>query len=79
MACAGRGSYGELGYENTLNVGDGPGEMPPPDVNMGGQASQLTAATSSLVRSCRGDQGERCVGVIIIFCERWGGERRLSD
>ena len=32
LRCWGGGVYGQLGYGNTDNIGDGPGEMPPPAV-----------------------------------------------
>ncbi|HVI01156.1 MAG TPA: hypothetical protein VM869_20710, partial [Enhygromyxa sp.] len=36
LRCWGNGAAGQLGYGNTQNVGDGPGEMPPPPVDVGG-------------------------------------------
>lgn len=39
VGCWGRNTYGQLGYEDTLNVGDGPGEMPPPNVGLGSVVS----------------------------------------
>ncbi len=35
IRCFGFGISGTLGYESTEHVGDGPGEMPPPPVNLG--------------------------------------------
>ncbi|KAK3273889.1 hypothetical protein CYMTET_17896, partial [Cymbomonas tetramitiformis] len=35
LSCWGAGDTGQLGYESIENVGDGPGEMPPPKVNLG--------------------------------------------
>ena len=42
-AAVGDGSYGQLGYGNTNTIGDGAGEMPPADVNVGATVIQLTA------------------------------------
>ena len=36
VRCWGYGAVGALGYGNTENIGDEPGEMPPPDVDVGG-------------------------------------------
>lgn len=42
VRCSGRGlTFGSLGYASTDNVGDDPGEMPPPDVDIGGKAVQV--------------------------------------
>jgi cysteine-rich repeat protein len=35
VRCWGYGAWGQLGYGNANNIGDGPGEMPPADVNLG--------------------------------------------
>jgi hypothetical protein len=35
VRCWGGNGSGQLGYGHTNNIGDGPGEMPPPDVNLG--------------------------------------------
>lgn len=34
--CWGDNSFGQLGYGNTQNIGDGPAEMPPLDIDVGG-------------------------------------------
>jgi alpha-tubulin suppressor-like RCC1 family protein len=36
VRCWGSNANGELGLGHVNNVGDGPGEMPPPDLNLGG-------------------------------------------
>jgi len=43
VRCWGDGASGKLGTGNTNDIGDGPGEMPPPDVNLGGPAVELYA------------------------------------
>jgi cysteine-rich repeat protein len=63
VRCWGRNNLGQLGYGNTLDIGDEPGEMPPPDVNLGpGVVVELGA---SVGRNCaRFDNGTvRCWGV----------------
>lgn len=41
VRCWGTGMYGELGNEQTVYIGDNPGEMPPQDIELGGPADQL--------------------------------------
>jgi cysteine-rich repeat protein len=41
VRCWGRGTAGELGLGAADNIGDDPGEMPPPDVPVGGNVIQL--------------------------------------
>ena len=43
VRCWGEGSSGALGSGSTQHIGDGPGEMPPPDVDVGGDAVQIAA------------------------------------
>lgn len=43
IRCWGHGGAGRLGYGDTENIGDEPGEMPPPDVDVGGAAVQVAA------------------------------------
>ncbi|WP_434419678.1 RCC1 domain-containing protein [Nannocystis pusilla] len=45
MRCWGRGLLGALGYENMNNLGDQPGELPTPDVNVGGHVVRATAGS----------------------------------
>lgn len=40
--CFGRNSNGQLGLGNTNDIGDGPGEMPPPPAVLGGTVVQLS-------------------------------------
>jgi alpha-tubulin suppressor-like RCC1 family protein len=41
VRCWGGGLHGRLGYGNTDNLGDGPSEMPPADVNVGATVLQV--------------------------------------
>lgn len=43
VRCWGENTYGQLGYGHTDPVGDAPGQMPPPDVQLGGPAVALSA------------------------------------
>jgi alpha-tubulin suppressor-like RCC1 family protein len=43
VRCWGNGSLGDLGIGSTANVGDGPNEMPPADVVLGGTAVDVAA------------------------------------
>lgn len=40
------GHFNALGYENLNKIGDNPGEMPPPPVNLGGTVVQLVAGNT---------------------------------
>lgn len=61
VRCWGRNNNGQLGYGHLEDIGDEPGEMPPPDVDIGGPAVALAlgnAHTCALL-----DDGEvRCWG-----------------
>lgn len=46
VRCWGLGENAQLGLGNTDTIGDGPGEMPPPPVDLGGPAIQVVAAES---------------------------------
>jgi alpha-tubulin suppressor-like RCC1 family protein len=48
VKCWGKNDKGQLGYGHTNDTGDGPGEMPPPDVDLGAnvRAVQITAGGS---------------------------------
>ena len=43
VRCWGGGQQGGLGYGDTADVGDELGEMPPPDLALGGAASAIAA------------------------------------
>ena len=61
LRCWGNGFYGGLGYGKTENLGDGPGELPTPVVDVGGKVVQLSLGTQ---HTCaRLDSGKmRCWG-----------------
>ncbi len=42
VKCWGQGSFGQLGYGSNLSIGDALGEMPPPEVDIGGFAEAIT-------------------------------------
>jgi len=47
LRCWGEAPYGALGYGNKNNIGDQPGEMPPPDVPVGGgEVVQVSAGSA---------------------------------
>lgn len=47
VRCWGENNVGHLGYGHTNSLGDAPGEMPPPDVAIGGKAVQLLTGSST--------------------------------
>lgn len=62
VRCWGRGVEGQLGYENGINIGDNPGEMPPPDVKLTGNVSQLSLG-SRFTCALFSDGSVRCWGL----------------
>lgn len=64
VRCWGFGGNGRLGYGNTANLGDGPGETPAslPDVDLGGVAVQI-AAGGSHTCALLADGAVRCWGL----------------
>lgn len=61
VQCWGSNNKGQLGLGHTGNLGDGPGEVPPPDTNIGGLATHLS---SELYHTCARIEGGdvRCWG-----------------
>ncbi len=61
LRCWGDNPSGQLGYGNTTRIGDGPGEMPPAAINIGGPVQQISIGTGS---SCvlLMDGTVRCMG-----------------
>jgi hypothetical protein len=47
VRCWGDGNHGVLGAGNEENIGDEPGEMPPPEVDVGGEVVQIAAGLSN--------------------------------
>jgi alpha-tubulin suppressor-like RCC1 family protein len=47
VKCWGDGAAGQLGYGNTQAVGDAPGEMPPPDVDLGDSVTPVQIAAGN--------------------------------
>ncbi|KAK3265672.1 hypothetical protein CYMTET_25664 [Cymbomonas tetramitiformis] len=43
VRCWGNNEFGQLGYGHTRSLGDEPGEMPPPVVDLGGKVLQISA------------------------------------
>lgn len=69
VRCWGYAAFGALGYGNTENIGDEPGEMPPPDVDVGGAVVQIAAGefnTCALLKSgavrCWGAHSPNSIG-----------------
>lgn len=61
VKCWGSGASGQLGYGDVNNLGDAPGEMPPPNVSVGGFVTQIaTAQNHACVLLSTGDV--RCWG-----------------
>jgi alpha-tubulin suppressor-like RCC1 family protein len=61
VACFGSNGNGQLGIGSTTNIGDNPGEMPPPLINIGGFVSIITAA-----------QFHTCAWLSLNFLKCWG-------
>ena len=61
VRCWGAAIWGQIGYGSDEDLGDEPGEMPPPDVDLGGPAVQVAAGR---VHTCflLEDGGVKCVG-----------------
>lgn len=62
VKCWGRGLNGALGSGSTVNVGDSPEEMPPPDVELGGEARAIFAHLGSFTCAVLTDESLRCWG-----------------
>ncbi|KAG2486950.1 hypothetical protein HYH03_014447 [Edaphochlamys debaryana] len=64
VKCWGRGSEGQLGNGNMLTLGDGPGEMPPPAVNLTGgtNVTKLVAGNTFTCALIQPDGGVKCWG-----------------
>eukprot|EP00239_Pterosperma_sp_CCMP1384_P010217 CAMPEP_0197863546 /NCGR_PEP_ID=MMETSP1438-20131217/41070_1 /TAXON_ID=1461541 /ORGANISM="Pterosperma sp., Strain CCMP1384" /LENGTH=536 /DNA_ID=CAMNT_0043481479 /DNA_START=124 /DNA_END=1730 /DNA_ORIENTATION=- len=62
VKCWGANERGQLGYGNTESIGDEPGEMPPPDVNVGGKVKQLSAGSYFTCAMMDETRSVRCWG-----------------
>jgi alpha-tubulin suppressor-like RCC1 family protein len=77
VRCWGRNAQGQLGYGHVNNIGDGPNEMPPPDVDVGGIVSDLTANASTCALM---DNNEvRCWGADTFGALGYGLQSHLGD
>lgn len=63
VKCWGDGQWGALGYASTDSLGDGPGEMPPPDVDLGGDAVKLWSHLGHSTCALLADGTLRCWGL----------------
>lgn len=61
VRCWGSNAVGSLGYGHKNNVGDEPGEMPPPDVDIGGEVVKLKGGASHMC-ALLADGKVRCWG-----------------
>lgn len=77
LRCWGHGQSGPLGYGNNETVGDGPGEMPPMDVNLGGKVSQFSLGSSFGCALMAGTGAVRCWGSN--FSSELGNEKSDKD
>jgi alpha-tubulin suppressor-like RCC1 family protein len=78
VRCWGAAAYGALGYGNTLPLGDQPGEMPPPDVDVGGTVVQIAAGESSVCALLVGGT-VRCWGANSFGQLGYGNENPVGD
>ncbi len=62
VRCWGGGSYGQLGIGSSVSIGDQPGEMPPADVELGGEVESLRASGSYNVCARMTGGAFRCWG-----------------
>ncbi len=63
VMCWGRGEFGELGHASTANIGDQPGEMPPPDIDLGGEVAQVSAHLANATCALLKNGTLRCWGI----------------
>lgn len=59
VRCWGRGLFGGLGYGNSEDIGDQPGEMPPANIDLGGPVKRLALGTGCVLLE---DGSVRCWG-----------------
>jgi cysteine-rich repeat protein len=78
VRCWGAGGSGALGYGNTLSLGDQPGEMPPPDVDVGGAVVQIAAGEYSVCALLDGGT-VRCWGINSRGQLGYGNENPVGD
>ena len=62
VRCWGRNNRGQLGIGSTQSIGDGPGEMPPAEVALGGPAKSLSTGTEHVCVLRSDDSTVRCWG-----------------
>ncbi len=62
LRCWGRGTYGQLGYGSTMHLGDQPGELPTPVVDLGQHAVLSLASSQNSNCAVLDDATLRCWG-----------------
>ena len=73
LRCWGGNYSGQLGYGDTENRGDGPGEMPPPPVDVGGPVAQVAISTDFQVTCAL-----RTDGVVLCWGDNQSGSLGLG-
>ncbi|MBK8260347.1 MAG: hypothetical protein IPK80_03310 [Nannocystis sp.] len=62
VRCWGRNDYGQLGIGSTQSIGDGPGEMPPANVALGGTIKSIASGNFHTCALRSDDSTVRCWG-----------------
>ena len=78
VRCWGPGVAGDLGYGNVQDIGDGPGEMPPAPVMIGGTAASVSVGLSHTCVALT-NQEVRCWGTNPFGQLGYGHQKTLGD
>lgn len=78
VRCWGRNYEGQLGYATTDIIGDQPGEMPPPDVDVGGPVVQLASGGRGMC-ALLADGAVRCWGFGLLGVLGLGNLLNIGD